>query len=50
MIRNSAVVNIDVLGKGKIISMVDDLNFRAFWFGTTKIFMNAVFFGNIIRM
>ena len=50
MIRNSAVVNIDQVGKGRIISMVDDLNFRAFWFGTTKIFMNAVFFGNIIRM
>ena len=50
LIKNSAVINIDQLGKGKIISMVDDLNFRAFWYGTNKIFMNSIFFGNIIRM
>ncbi len=50
-ISNSAVINIDQSGKGgHIISMVDDLNFRAFWFGTNKIFMNALFFGNIIRL
>ena len=47
---NSAVINIDQLGRGKIISMVDNLNFRAFWYGTSKIFMNAVFFGNIINL
>lgn len=35
--------------KNKIISIYDNTNFRAFWFGTSKIFMNAVFFGQIIR-
>ncbi|WP_207493346.1 M14 family metallopeptidase [Aridibaculum aurantiacum] len=48
--RNSAVINIDQLGKGKIISMVDNLNFRAFWYGTSKLFMNAIFFGENIRL
>jgi hypothetical protein len=50
LVKNSAVINIDQLGRGRIISMVDNLNFRAFWFGTNKIFMNAVFFGNIIAL
>lgn len=49
-IKNTAAINIDVVGKGKIISMVDNLNFRAFWLGTSKMFMNAVYFGDLIRM
>lgn len=35
-------------GSGKIISFVDNPNFRAFWYGTNKLFMNAVFFGQTI--
>ncbi|MEJ7610248.1 MAG: M14 family metallopeptidase [Ferruginibacter sp.] len=50
LIRNSAVINIDQLGRGRVISMIDNFNFRGFWLGTEKIFMNAVFFGNIIRL
>jgi hypothetical protein len=33
----------------RIISLYDDPNFRAFWYGTNKIFLNAIFFGQIIR-
>ncbi len=33
----------------RIISIYDNTNFRAIWYGTNKIFMNAVFFGQIIR-
>ncbi len=32
----------------RIISLYDNTNFRAIWFGTNKIFMNAVFFGQIM--
>jgi hypothetical protein len=32
-----------------IISIYDNTNFRAVWYGTNKIFLNAVFFGQIIR-
>jgi len=49
VIKNTAVINIDQLGRGKIISQVDNLNFRAFWYGTSKLFMNALFFGDIVR-
>ncbi len=50
VIKNSAVINIDQLGRGKVISMVDNLNFRAFWLGTSKLFMNSIYFGDIIRL
>lgn len=50
VVKKSAAINIDAVGRGKVISMVDNLNFRAFWLGTSKLFMNAVFFGDIIRL
>jgi hypothetical protein len=33
----------------RIISIYDNTNFRAIWYGTNKIFLNAIFFGQIIR-
>ena len=32
----------------RIISIYDNTNFRAIWYGTNKIFMNAVFFGQLM--
>lgn len=50
LIKQSAVINVDAVGRGRVISMVDNLNFRAFWLGTGKMFMNAVYFGDQIRL
>ena len=36
-------------GPGRVISIYDDTNFRAIWYGTSKLFMNAVFFGQLLR-
>ena len=47
-IRNTASVIVSRSGSGKTISFIDNPNFRAFWFGTNKMFINAVFFGNTI--
>ncbi|MEM8488694.1 MAG: M14 metallopeptidase family protein [Bacteroidota bacterium] len=33
-------------GRGSIIAFADNPNFRAFWYGTNRLFVNAVFFGN----
>ncbi|RXG32545.1 M14 family zinc carboxypeptidase [Leeuwenhoekiella marinoflava] len=30
-------------GRGNVILFTDNTNFRAFWYGTTKLFMNAIF-------
>ncbi len=35
-------------GAGKVIVMTDNPNFRAFWYGTNKLFLNAIFFGSNI--
>ncbi len=32
-------------GKGEVILFTDNTNFRAFWYGTNKLLMNAIFFG-----
>ncbi len=48
-IRNSAVIRISNHGRGRIIGFADNPNFRAFWFGTNKLYMNAIFFGQIIQ-
>ncbi|PKV49991.1 zinc carboxypeptidase [Aquimarina sp. MAR_2010_214] len=33
-------------GKGNIILFTDNTNFRAFWYGTNKLLMNAIFFSD----
>ena len=47
-VKNSVAVNVSAYGNGKIISFADNPNFRAFWYGTNKIFANSLFFGQII--
>ncbi|MBJ7881231.1 M14 family metallopeptidase [Gelidibacter salicanalis] len=32
------------LKRGKVVAFTDNTNFRAFWFGTNKLMMNAIFF------
>ena len=49
LIKGSSVVKIKGNGKGKIIYLTDNTNFRAFWYGTNKILMNAIFFSDIMN-
>ncbi len=44
----TAAIVVTAHGSGRVIAMTDNPNFRAFWFGTTRLFMNAVFFGHTI--
>ncbi|MEQ9302811.1 MAG: zinc carboxypeptidase, partial [Marinoscillum sp.] len=46
--KNSPAVTVSNVGRGKVITLADNPNFRAFWYGTNKIFMNALFFGESI--
>ncbi len=46
--KNSPAVAISTVGRGKVVTLADNPNFRAFWYGTNKIFMNALFFGETI--
>ncbi|MDX1941753.1 MAG: M14 family metallopeptidase, partial [Saprospiraceae bacterium] len=47
-IKNSAYITVTGVGGGKVINFADNPNFRAFWFGTNKLFMNAIFLGHTI--
>jgi hypothetical protein len=46
IIKNTVPFKVQKLGKGKVIVFTDNTNFRAFWFGTNKLLMNAIFFGD----
>lgn len=47
-ISGSPAVSIASFGEGKVIAFVDDYNFRAVWYGTNRLFINSIFFGNQI--
>lgn len=47
-IQNGSVIRISGVGRGRIVGFADNPNFRAFWFGTNKLFMNSIFFGQVI--
>ena len=47
-LKGTPVVGVGAYGRGRIIGFTDNLNFRAFWYGTNKLFMNAVFFGRTL--
>ena len=47
-LKGTAAITVSGVGRGRVISMVDNPNFRAFWYGTNKLFANAIFFGDLI--
>lgn len=47
-IANSAAILCSYEGTGRVILFADDPNFRAIWYGTNKLFLNALFFGPLI--
>lgn len=46
MLKNSVPFQVQRLGKGKVMAFTDNTQFRAFWYGTNKLLMNAIFFGD----
>ena len=44
-IKGTAFVSVH---RGRIISIYDNTNFRAVWYGTNRLFLNAVFFGQLL--
>lgn len=43
-IGSTVPLQIKGLGRGKVVAFTDNTNFRAFWYGTNKLLMNAIFF------
>jgi len=48
LIKNSVPFKAKRMGRGRVILFTDNTNFRAFWYGTNKLLMNAIFFGQIM--
>ncbi len=45
-LAGSPSVMADGLGGGSVVLLIDNPNFRGFWRGTTRFFLNAVYFGD----
>jgi hypothetical protein len=43
-ISGTVPLKIGKIGRGTIVAFTDNTNFRAFWYGTNKLLMNAIFF------
>ena len=48
LVKKSSPFKLVKRGKGKILLMTDNTNFRAFWFGTNRILLNMLFHSNIM--
>ncbi len=43
-LKNSVSIISKNIGQGKFVAFADNPNFRAFWYGTNRLFVNAIFF------
>ncbi len=46
--QGAASIEAHEVGGGQVILFMDNPNFRAFWYGTNGLFLNAVLFGQIL--
>jgi hypothetical protein len=46
VIKNTVPFKVKRVGKGRVLIFTDNTNFRGFWYGTNKLLMNAIFFGD----
>ena len=49
-IPGSASLIVSKIGSGRVIVFADNPNFRGTWYGTNKLFLNAIFLGNNISV
>ena len=47
-IKNSPSLMVSSVGQGRAILFIDDPTFRGYWYGTNRLFINALFFGSQI--
>ena len=49
-VKNSAAILVGEEGKGRVILFSDNPNFRGTWYGTNKLFLNALFYGSLMNV
>lgn len=48
--KGAASLLVSKLGRGRVVLFADNPNFRGSWYGTNRLFLNALFLGNHIRV
>ncbi|MDG1572398.1 M14 family metallopeptidase [Robiginitalea sp. M366] len=48
--RKSASLLVSPMGRGRVVLFADNPNFRGSWYGTNRLFLNALFLGNHIEV
>ena len=48
-LKNTSALGVSVLGRGRVIGFTEAVTFRAFWYGTNKLLMNAIFYGPFLN-
>jgi Zinc carboxypeptidase len=49
-LKPSASLIVSPLGKGRVVMFADNPNFRGSWYGTNRLFLNAIFLGQHISV
>jgi hypothetical protein len=47
-VNNSAAIVTSNEGAGTVVLFADDPTYRSYWLGTNRLFLNALFFGNLL--
>ena len=47
-ISNSAAIIVSPTGGGQVVLFADDPVYRSYWLGTDRIFLNSIFFANLV--
>jgi hypothetical protein len=49
-LRNSPSLLVGNEGAGRVILFADEPNFRGTWYGTNRLFLNSIFYANLITV
>ncbi len=47
-ISNSAAIILSSSGNGQVVLFADDPTYRSYWLGTNRLFLNSIFFANLV--
>ncbi|UEG52138.1 hypothetical protein LLH06_14320 [Mucilaginibacter daejeonensis] len=48
-VANSAAIIAAASGNGEVVLFADDPTYRGYWLGTNRLFLNAIFFANLLN-
>jgi len=49
-VSNSAAILLSPGGAGQVVLFADDPTYRSYWLGTNRIFLNSIFFANLVTL